>query len=46
LPEDAHWLAEFAAGRHDDQVDSTGRLARAKRRPATAGMIEYWRRTQ
>ena len=52
LPEAAPWLADylsellaFPAGRHDDQVDSTAQaFGWAKRRPAGAGMIDYWRR--
>jgi len=52
LPEAAPWLADylaelttFPAGRHDDQVDSTAQaLAWTKQRPASIGMIDYWRR--
>ena len=50
LPDAAPWLADylaelatFPAGRHDDQVDSTAQvLAWARRRPSTAGMIDFW----
>ncbi len=52
LPEAAPWLADYLAemtafprGRHDDQVDSTAQaLAWAKQRPASLGMLDYWRR--